>query len=1132
MLKYIFYFMTAISIIMFAFLSCGEKDDIVGSDTDSIENLEASPPYLLANGISSAIIVATVFDSAGKPANDLPVYFQTTAGTITEQEYSNDEGYAYAVLTSKASPNDILATITATVLDTNYSLPKGKAGLHKIEMQIQGFESSPNRRIDLSKCSANGNNTASINVSFLGISFSGEFENASLPADGISQSKLRVTIKETTSKKAIDGADVSLAAAHGVIVNNIQTNSQGIAEASITSHSLALTDTVYIEYGNLFADTLYLDYEKPKISLTPDISYLIADGGSKKTFSVSLKSQENTPIVEAQINFSATRGTITPSSMLTNSEGIAEATLTSAAEVDTNVLVIARLNSYADTSQVSFIQPILGLTPQDGDLAADGTSQMIFTASLILPDNTPVVGAEINFSTSAGSISPALGYTNSEGKITATLKSSYEANPDVVVTASFQEMQQTASVRFLAPILTLTPTESKLLANGSSRQTFCATLLSPLNAPIPNAEISFSTTNGTISQPTATTNTEGKAYTDLRSSTVADSNVFVYAGFHTILDTSSVIFVESSTESGLQLSGATELFRDGISSTTITAIVLDENGNPVSDATVFFSANYGQIAETGITNDGGYVDVTYTADVGVDDADEEITATVGSSVATHAIQLFGLTMNISASVDSIPADGNSTSIISIQLKLTETQTAVPGINIAFSSDFGYIGTVAATDEQGVASIELRAASEPGTATITAQYGLFVKTTEVEFYLNSPQSMLLSANPNFIWVKETGNLEQTLITATVLGVQGQPIGHEVGVRFILQNSPGGGAGFVVAGGEPTAETDPIMTQQGQASVGFRAGTVSGTAEIKAELVDQPTTISRQAVVVIRSGPPYIWIDPNNHNHVIPNMTLYVDYPNQEGLSALCEYKITALLGDKYNNPVDEGTAIYFTTTGGVVTTDVQTNSSGFAVTSLFSGEPFPYVCPLDPINNPHNIVNPNDPALYLPIVINDFESSVVPNSCGNAGENDGNAVIYAYTWGRDQNGNDASVFATTQTVFGGRIDTFGVFVDPPVDTLELGENATIKIVVWDLHGNPPASGSSMQASTSAGKLSVEEFFPSRDRYGFGGTRYSTNLLNNLDPFEDEPQMAEVTIELDAPNPNGKRSGTVYIYLKIN
>jgi len=1071
MLKYIFYFMTAISIIMFAFLSCGEKDDIVGSDTDSIENLEASPPYLLANGISSAIIVATVFDSAGKPANDLPVYFQTTAGTITEQEYSNDEGYAYAVLTSKASPNDILATITATVLDTNYSLPKGKAGLHKIEMQIQGFESSPNRRIDLSKCSANGNNTASINVSFLGISFSGEFENASLPADGISQSKLRVTIKETTSKKAIDGADVSLAAAHGVIVNNIQTNSQGIAEASITSHSLALTDTVYIEYGNLFADTLYLDYEKPKISLTPDISYLIADGGSKKTFSVSLKSQENTPIVEAQINFSATRGTITPSSMLTNSEGIAEATLTSAAEVDTNVLVIARLNSYADTSQVSFIQPILGLTPQDGDLAADGTSQMIFTASLILPDNTPVVGAEINFSTSAGSISPALGYTNSEGKITATLKSSYEANPDVVVTASFQEMQQTASVRFLAPILTLTPTESKLLANGSSRQTFCATLLSPLNAPIPNAEISFSTTNGTISQPTATTNTEGKAYTDLRSSTVADSNVFVYAGFHTILDTSSVIFVESSTESGLQLSGATELFRDGISSTTITAIVLDENGNPVSDATVFFSANYGQIAETGITNDGGYVDVTYTADVGVDDADEEITATVGSSVATHAIQLFGLTMNISASVDSIPADGNSTSIISIQLKLTETQTAVPGINIAFSSDFGYIGTVAATDEQGVASIELRAASEPGTATITAQYGLFVKTTEVEFYLNSPQSMLLSANPNFIWVKETGNLEQTLITATVLGVQGQPIGHEVGVRFILQNSPGGGAGFVVAGGEPTAETDPIMTQQGQASVGFRAGTVSGTA-------------------------------------------------------------ITALLGDKYNNPVDEGTAIYFTTTGGVVTTDVQTNSSGFAVTSLFSGEPFPYVCPLDPINNPHNIVNPNDPALYLPIVINDFESSVVPNSCGNAGENDGNAVIYAYTWGRDQNGNDASVFATTQTVFGGRIDTFGVFVDPPVDTLELGENATIKIVVWDLHGNPPASGSSMQASTSAGKLSVEEFFPSRDRYGFGGTRYSTNLLNNLDPFEDEPQMAEVTIELDAPNPNGKRSGTVYIYLKIN
>jgi hypothetical protein len=494
-------------------------------------------------------------------------------------------------------------------------------------------------------------------------------------------------------------------------------------------------------------------------------------------------------------------------------------------------------------------------------------------------------------------------------------------------------------------------------------------------------------------------------------------------------------------------------------------------------------------------------------------------------------------MTISASPDSIPADGQSLSVISVHLKQTESQIAVPGINITFTSDLGFIGTVAATNEQGVASIELRAATEPGTATVTASYGLFSETVTVQFYLNAPQSMVLTANPNYIWVKETGNLEQTLITATVLGVQGNPIGHEVPIKFYIQNSPDESlpadqqCGFVNEGGTIVRETDPIYTSDGSASIGFRSGTKSGTVEIRAELVDQPQTISRQAIINIRSGPPYIWIDPNDPDHVLPNMTLYLDYFNQDGKNSLREYKVTALLGDKYNNPVEQNTTVYFTSTGGVITTDTKTDDRGFAYVSLFSGNPFPTTCPADPRLDPHQIPNPNAEGLYLPITLPDFEMGEVVNSCGDTGENDGIAVIYAYTWGRDQNGNDATVFTTAQAVFGGAITHFEVYVDPPVDSLNPGEVAYIHIRVWDEHGNPPAAGSSMSASTSAGKLSVEKFMPDKDRYGFGSTYYTTSLLNNLDPIEDEAQMAEVTIELDAPNPNGKRAATVYIFLKL-
>ena len=1219
--KYTFYVL--IFIVSIGLIWCGKGDDIVGSRTDTIEDMETVSPFLLADGVSNVMIVATVYDSSGKPAQGRPVYFETTAGDIIETANSEYDGKAYSILTSAASETDFLVTITATVLDSTFGLPKANVGISQVNVAFEGFKINPNQQIDLKKSTGSGDNIASIQLMFLGISFNAELDETSLPADGISKAKVKVTIKETTSKKAVTGREVSLAAAYGTITNKIKTNEQGIAETSLTAFSNAVIDTVYFEFGNLFLTKLLISYETPTMNLTPENAYLIADGSSQASFVLTVKSQKNTPIVGAEIKFSSSSGTISPSSVNTNSQGQAQALLISATKVDTNILVIASLNSYSDTSFVSFIQPdlqltpiqgalaadgksemiftatlllpdntpvtdakitfsasagtinptkiktnsegrvqatlksgidsndnvtvtasfqdlsqtstvkfispILTFTPSAGELSADGTSQMTFSASLLLPDNTPVTGAQISFSTSAGTITPGTGLTNSEGKIQATLKSGYVANANVLVKASFQDLTRTSTVSFVSPTLTLSPSEAMLVANGVSKQAFTATLISSIGVPIPNVEIQFMTTNGTILNSAATTNGQGKAYTELKSSKTPDENVLVIAKFYDVSDTSKVTFVESSSETGLLLSGETQLFRDGISSAQITATVLDDNNNPVPDATVFFTSLYGQITSNAVTDAEGKTVVTYTPDVSETSVVEEITATMGSSVVTHSIQLFGLTMTISASPDSIPADGSSESQIIVQLKLTESQMAVPNITISFSANIGYIATAAATNAQGVATISLQTTAEPGVSTVTAQYGGFIKTTQVEFYQNSPQSMLLSASPNYIWVKETGNLEQTLITATVLGVQGQPIGHEVPIKFYMQNGPGGGAGFVVAGGDPVIESDPIMTAGGSASIGFRAGTRSGTVEIRAELVDQPDVLAQTTNLIVRSGPPYIWIDPADPSNVVSHMTLTLDYFNLPGWSHLTDYNVSFLIGDKYNNPVELGTTVYFTTTGGVITTDDKTNARGMGKVVLASGEPKPYVCPQDPLFNPHTIENPNSPADYLPIILQDFEFGEVTNSCGNTGENDGITIISAYTHGRDQNGDEAKVWATTRVIFGGPISHYDVYVDPPVDTLNLGETANIHIRVWDINGNPPAAGSSLKAGTSAGSLSGEDLMPGKDNYGFGSTYFSTTLLNNLDPVEDEPTMAEVTVEVNTPF--GKLSSAVYIYLKM-
>ncbi len=1118
----------SMSLFLLAWLSHCEKkgEDILGT----VAKIEATPPSILADGISTTTIIATVSDTSGSSTSGWTVKFTTTQGTITENATANANGQAYATLKSCASEIDLPVTVTATIVDTSKKLHKSPAAPKLLALEIDGFSYRAKPQVKLGKSESEGENTASLSLRFLGVSVHAQLDANVLPADGISKTNLKITIKETTSKKAVSGAKVSIAAAYGTIANSINTGSLGTASTELVAYDRAAIDTIYVEYGDLIRKTLTIAYEAPGLNLTPSFALLLADGKSKKTFQAVLISKNNTPIPNAQIAFSVSNGVIAPSVVQTNSEGIAEVQLTSAAILDSNVLIIARYNNLADTSRAKYIQPLLSLTPNSAELAADGISQMSFLASLILPDNTPVVEAEISFSASDGIITPAKAKTDAEGKAEVSLKSGTTSNPNVIVTASFQNLVATANVVFAKPKLTLTPSEAKLPADGISKQVFTASLVSSNNNPIADAEIQFSASKGTIYAVTNTTNAEGKAYAELRSSTELDAGVKVIARYHDLADTAQVEFVASTGNKGLALSGGNLLFRDGFSTTQLTATVVDENNNAVKDATVFFSALYGQIAASVMTDVYGKATATYTPDVGETDVTDVVTATIGNTSSTHQIKLAGMVMQLTALPDSIPADGNSVSEVSVHLKLS-SQTAVPGVEVHFSADKGSIATKAITDDQGLASLSLRSAIEPGIATVTARYGGFTKTATVQFYQNAPQSINLAAEPNFIWVKETGNLEQTNITATVLGVQGQPIGHEVAVKFFLRNGPGGGEGFVVEGGDPGRESQPIKTVGGQAVIGFRAGTRSGTAEIKAELADYPGVAARTTNIVIRSGPPYIWIDPTNANNVVTHMTATLDYFNLDGWGNVREYNVGVYVGDKYNNPVERGTTIYLTSTAGIITTDVKTDDQGRGVATLTSANPLPYIEPRDETAlAPHRIVNPNDPSLMLPIVVPDFELGEVIRSDGNAGENDGVAIIYATTHGRNQNGEDAMVYSTNMAIFSGPILRYDVTVVGDKDTLRLGETATIQIRIYDLNGNPPAAGSTLKASTSAGKMSVENLMPDKNNYGFGSTFFTTTLLNNLDPTKDEPTMAEVSVEFNGNSVRLSRS--VYLYLRIN
>ena len=127
-------------------------------------------------------------------------------------------------------------------------------------------------------------------------------------------------------------------------------------------------------------------------------------------------------------------------------------------------------------------------------------------------------------------------------------------------------------------------------------------------------------------------------------------------------------------------------------------------------------------------------------------------------------------------------------------------------------------------------------------------------------------------------------------------------------------------------------------------------------------------------------------------------------------------ITALVGDKYSNPVRQGTSVYFKTTGGVIQGSSTTNELGSATVTLLTGNPRP--------------VHPQ---------------------YGNG---------YAIVTATSVNEDNTSISTESLLLFSG---TSIIFVPDSQGALAVGK--TIRFFVFDQNQNPLASGTSITVRVS-------------------------------------------------------------------
>ncbi|MFQ5637016.1 MAG: Ig-like domain-containing protein [bacterium] len=842
----------------------------------------------------------------------------------------------------------------------------------------------------------------------------------------------------------------------------------------------------------------------------------VSPGGSALIQAVLLD-QSAKPAPGHVVLFSTNFGSISSSTDTTNESGIASTTFTAPLQTGHATITASLGTSQSQTVTVAVINNTpesVSMIPDASEVLANGMSSTVIRTIWTSENGQPLKGVPVTFTSTAGTITTSA-TTDSFGVASAELIS-LASETDVVAQVAAQAAQLEAStqVLFKGIRFELNAAPTNLIADGTSTSSVTAVLKEATsNVAISGAAITFAADLGTIPN-SGLTNSSGVTTVNLTS--VVQTGVATVTAFYgkTLTRSLQVVFAQS-TPTYLNVSAEPPvIFADNQSRSIIKATVSDQGNNPVPDGTeVSFAivAGSGSIESNKVTA-GGVASSTLTSSMQPDTV--VIVASVAQLSDTTTVRYIigeAATLTVTADSTSLPADGMTSTRVVARVFDAAGHSVVDGTRVSFVTDLGEITPTAQT-QNGQALAQFTS-SVTGIATIQASVGSVRDVVTIHLRPGPPNSILLSFDPNTLGVKDSGRNQSINIIANVVDSKNNPVPDGSFVRFSIFSSPGGG--------ELLSSADAIPTLNGQSQVSLNSGIRSGSVRILAQVTDSqgtPITPEVRAVsteIIIFAGPPFIEdVNVRATSHV----SVGVSPLNAFGWNVVNNIvSVTAVVGDKFNNPVPPGTAVFFTTTGGVISTHTGfTNEEGVANVTLHTAQPYPdvtryYNTFFDPnTEHPGFTLGTN----IIPGPISDFDGGEVLNSLGDFIENDGIARILAVTEGVDSEGNSARVWSVTNVVFSGHIDVFDISVSDTV--ISPGESTVISFRIYDENGNPIVPGSEISISANGGTLSWSSLTTSDP----GITHYNVLLTNNLDPTDPDarPVTTPVTIVVNSQNGN--------------
>ncbi|EGG8864899.1 molybdenum cofactor biosynthesis protein [Salmonella enterica] len=807
---------------------------IADSDTAGISDLTVTKDNAVADGKAVNAVQATVKDAQGNMVPGVPVAFSAGSGAVVKSVsvVTDAKGLASTTLTNLSTGTTVVTAVANNLsrsVNTTFTADAATAVVSKLSIDKDG---SPADGKTANSASATVVDAQGHPVPGLAVTWSADKGTAKFVAGGVTDSNGLAKVNFTDT--VVESVNITA----GLVNGSSKTQS---------SHFVADPATARIS----------------RFDLTGGAK---ADGVATNTATVTVTDAGNNPLAGMAVNWIVDgSASISGTGALTDASGQMVITLTDIHAETVNVTATLASNGATQTKSTTFTADITtavvsNLTIDKDGSPADGKTGNSATATVVDANGNPVTGATVAWMADKTTVKFAAGgVTNSAGKTTITFADTVAETANI--TASLNGSSQTKPSSFIADVTTATVSivtidKDGSVANGSAGNSAIATVVDANGNPVAGQTVKWTSDKGTVkfgaSGTSGADGTVSVTFTDTVAETVNITATLNNGSYKT----KSCMFVG---DAGTAVISSLTIDKDGSAANgsagnSATATVLDANGNPVTGASVAWTADKTTIrfAAGGVTDSAGKTTITFTDTVA---ETANITAGLNGSSQTKPSSFIADVTTATVSIVTIDKDGsvaNGSAGNSATATVVDAKgNPVAGQTVEWRSDkvsvkFGASGTTGADGTVSVTFTDTVAE----TANITASLNGSSQSKPSSFIADVTTATVSSLTVDKDGSPADGKTGNSA-TATVLDAKGNPVAGQT----VEWRSDKGTVIFATSGTTGADGTVSVIFTDEVAETANITASLNGSSQTKSSVfVADASTATVSSLTIDKDGSP--------------------------------------------------------------------------------------------------------------------------------------------------------------------------------------------------------------------------------------------------------------------------------------